>query len=126
MLEVGGQAETIVDVAHTLPAASFVLQDVARALACAHLTEHVKRWRHPEALVLLAVSVLGIVGSAWLGRLVARASLKPVDYVADAAEEVARTQDLSALIPVTGSDETWRDPPLKSVPTEPRTVPLGL
>nr|MDT0666299.1 HAMP domain-containing protein [Micromonospora sp. DSM 115978] len=59
-------------------------------------------------LVLLAVSVLGIVGSAWLGRLVARASLKPVDDVAEAAEEVARTQDLSALIPVTGSDEIAR------------------
>jgi 4-alpha-glucanotransferase len=59
-------------------------------------------------LVLLAVGLGGIVGSALLGRLVARAALKPVDAVAAAAEGVAHTQNLSALIPVTGSDEIAR------------------
>ncbi|WP_239375482.1 HAMP domain-containing sensor histidine kinase [Frankia sp. Cj5] len=59
-------------------------------------------------LVLLGVGVVGVAGSVLLGRLIARASLKPVDAAAAAAEEVARTQDLSALIPVTGSDEIAR------------------
>jgi two-component system sensor histidine kinase MprB len=59
-------------------------------------------------VVLLVVGSVGVVGSALAGRIVARAALKPVDAAAAAAEEVARTQDLSALIPVTGSDEITR------------------
>ncbi|WP_322759784.1 HAMP domain-containing sensor histidine kinase [Frankia sp. Cr2] len=59
-------------------------------------------------LILLGVGVAGVAGSVLLGLLIARASLKPVDAAAAAAEEVARTQDLSALIPVTGSDEIAR------------------
>ncbi|WP_242605718.1 HAMP domain-containing sensor histidine kinase [Frankia sp. Cppng1_Ct_nod] len=59
-------------------------------------------------LILLAVGVAGVAGSVLLGRLIARASLKPLDAAAAAAEEVARTQDLSALIPVTGTDEIAR------------------
>ncbi|WP_241251323.1 HAMP domain-containing sensor histidine kinase [Candidatus Protofrankia californiensis] len=59
-------------------------------------------------LILLGVGAAGVVGSVLLGRLIARASLKPVNAAAAAAEEVARTQDLSALIPVTGSDEIAR------------------
>jgi two-component system, OmpR family, sensor histidine kinase MprB len=60
------------------------------------------------ALLLGLVGALGVGGSVLLGRLVARAALKPVDAAVDAAERVARTQDLSALIPVHGTDEIAR------------------
>jgi two-component system, OmpR family, sensor histidine kinase MprB len=60
------------------------------------------------ALVMLVVGLVGVGGSMIAGMFVARAALKPVDAAADAAEHVARTQDLSALIPVTGTDEIAR------------------
>jgi two-component system sensor histidine kinase MprB len=59
-------------------------------------------------LVMMAVGLLGLVSSTAVGLLVARAALKPVDDAAAAAEHVARTQDLSALIPVNGTDEIAR------------------
>src|SRR6266540_3048585 len=60
------------------------------------------------ALVLGLVAVAGVVGSAMLGLVVARAGLAPVDRLTDRAEYVARTQDLGALIEVRGSDEVAR------------------
>jgi two-component system sensor histidine kinase MprB len=60
------------------------------------------------ALVMLVVGIVGVGGSMVAGLLVARAALRPVDAAAAAAEHVARTQDLSALIPVTGTDEIAR------------------
>lgn len=60
------------------------------------------------ALVLGLVAVAGVVGSAMLGLVVARAGLAPVDRLTDRAEYVARTQDLGALIQVRGSDEVAR------------------
>jgi two-component system, OmpR family, sensor histidine kinase MprB len=60
------------------------------------------------ALVLGLVAVAGVVGSAMLGLVVARAGLAPVDRLTDRAEHVARTQDLAALIEVRGSDEVAR------------------
>jgi len=59
-------------------------------------------------LVMLGVGLFGVAGSMLAGMFVARAALKPVDAAAAAAEHVARTQDLSALIPVTGTDEIAR------------------
>ncbi|MBL7491635.1 HAMP domain-containing protein [Frankia sp. AgB1.9] len=59
-------------------------------------------------LVMLVVGLLGVAGSMLAGMFVARAALKPVDEAAAAAEHVARTQDLSALIPVNGTDEVAR------------------
>ncbi|WP_397428731.1 ATP-binding protein [Pseudofrankia sp. BMG5.37] len=59
-------------------------------------------------LVMLVVGIVGVGGSMVAGLLVARAALRPVDDAAAAAEHVARTQDLSALIPVTGTDEIAR------------------
>nr|WP_232794331.1 HAMP domain-containing sensor histidine kinase [Pseudofrankia saprophytica] len=59
-------------------------------------------------LVMLVVGIVGVGGSTVAGLLVARAALRPVDATAAAAEHVARTQDLSALIPVTGTDEIAR------------------
>ncbi|OAA21600.1 two-component system, OmpR family, sensor histidine kinase MprB [Frankia sp. EI5c] len=78
------------------------------ALQFARPTSDVDRTLRDLGLVLFVVGLVGVVGSAIAGRLVARAALKPVDAAAAAAEEVARTQDLSALIPVTGSDEIAR------------------
>jgi two-component system, OmpR family, sensor histidine kinase MprB len=60
------------------------------------------------ALVLGLVTVAGVVGSAMLGLVVARAGLAPVDRLTDRAEYIARTQDLGALIQVRGSDEVAR------------------
>ncbi|OHV36905.1 two-component sensor histidine kinase [Parafrankia colletiae] len=78
------------------------------ALQFARPTADVDRTLRDLGLVLFVVGLVGVVGSVIAGRLVARGSLKPVDAAAAAAEEVARTQDLSALIPVTGSDEIAR------------------
>ncbi|GCE02343.1 sensor histidine kinase [Embleya hyalina] len=57
---------------------------------------------------LVAVSAIGILGAATLGLLVARAALKPVDRLTEAAEHVARTEDLDTVIPVAGKDEIAR------------------
>ena len=59
-------------------------------------------------LLLGLVAVVGIALSALLGLAVARAGLAPVDRLTAAAEHVARTQDLRALIEVRGRDEIAR------------------
>ncbi|GAA2732025.1 HAMP domain-containing sensor histidine kinase [Actinocorallia aurantiaca] len=60
------------------------------------------------ALMLTLVSVFGVAVSAAAGLLTARASLRPVDRLAEAVEEVARTEDLSVRIPERGTDEIAR------------------
>nr|WP_243407778.1 HAMP domain-containing sensor histidine kinase [Frankia canadensis] len=100
-ITVGGQSYRLVTVPLERPASGGALQ-------LARPTTDVDRTLRDLAVVLLVVGVVGVVGSALAGRIVARAALKPVDAAAAAAEEVARTQDLSALIPVTGSDEITR------------------
>jgi two-component system sensor histidine kinase MprB len=60
------------------------------------------------AWLLLAVSVLGIGGAATTGLLVSRAALRPVDALTQAVEHVARTEDLSVRMPVSGDDEIAR------------------
>ncbi|MEU7061088.1 HAMP domain-containing sensor histidine kinase [Streptomyces sp. NPDC046197] len=52
------------------------------------------------ALLLLFVSGIGVVGAGAAGLAVARASLRPVDKLTEAAEHIARTEDLSVRIPV--------------------------
>ncbi|WP_026425591.1 HAMP domain-containing sensor histidine kinase [Actinokineospora inagensis] len=54
------------------------------------------------------VGLAGIAVAALLGRVVARTALRPVDTLTAAAEDVARTQDLSAGIEVRGTDELAR------------------
>jgi two-component system sensor histidine kinase MprB len=54
------------------------------------------------ALVLAVLSALGIVVAAFVGRATARRSLRPIDDLTDAAEQVARTQDLAT--PVAGAE----------------------
>ncbi|MGW3246911.1 sensor histidine kinase [Streptomyces sp. NPDC001070] len=60
------------------------------------------------ALILLAVSGIGVLGASVAGLGVARAGLKPVDRLTDTVEHVARTEDLSVRIPVEGGDEIAR------------------
>jgi two-component system sensor histidine kinase MprB len=59
-------------------------------------------------IILAAVSAGGIALAAALGPVVARASLAPAGEVSDAAEEVARTHDLTHRIEVRGDDELGR------------------
>jgi two-component system, OmpR family, sensor histidine kinase MprB len=59
-------------------------------------------------VILFLVSAGGIALAAALGPVVARTALAPAGEVSDAAEEVARTQDLTRRIEVRGSDELGR------------------
>ena len=60
------------------------------------------------AFILILVSVAGVAAAATAGLAVARAGLAPVDRLTGAAEHVARTQDLSVPIEVSGQDEVAR------------------
>ncbi len=59
-------------------------------------------------IILAAVSAGGIALAAALGPVVARTALAPAGDVSDAAEEVARTHDLTHRIEVRGDDELGR------------------
>ncbi|MDX6606911.1 MAG: two-component system, OmpR family, sensor histidine kinase MprB [Solirubrobacterales bacterium] len=59
-------------------------------------------------IILAAVSAGGIALAAALGPFVARTALAPAGEVSDAAEEVARTHDLTHRIEVRGEDELGR------------------
>ncbi|WP_410596085.1 ATP-binding protein [Amycolatopsis sp. lyj-23] len=52
---------------------------------------------------LLVVSGAGVLGATLVGRAIARSALRPVDELTYAAENVARTQELSAAIDVTAT-----------------------
>jgi two-component system sensor histidine kinase MprB len=54
------------------------------------------------------VSLVGIAVATLVGLVVARAALRPVDVLTAGAERVARTQDLTAKIPVNGQGEIAR------------------
>jgi two-component system sensor histidine kinase MprB len=60
------------------------------------------------ALLLVALSAVGVVGAAVAGLLIARAGLKPVDRLTDVVEHIARTEDLATTIPAGGTDEIAR------------------
>lgn len=60
------------------------------------------------ASVLLLAGGIGVAFAAVAGTLVARGGLRPVARLTEAAEHIARTQDLSTPIPVTGDDELAR------------------
>ena len=59
-------------------------------------------------LILVLVSGAGIAVAAWLGVLVARRALAPVQRLTAATEHVAATKDLSRRIEVEGDDELAR------------------
>ncbi|MGP3968434.1 HAMP domain-containing sensor histidine kinase [Streptomyces sp. 6N223] len=52
------------------------------------------------AAVLALVAAAGAVGAAGVGVVLARAGLRPVDRLTEAAEHIARTEDLSVRLPV--------------------------
>ncbi|MFE9424412.1 sensor histidine kinase [Kitasatospora sp. NPDC006697] len=60
------------------------------------------------ALILVAVSIVGIGIAGITGRLVARAALRPVHDLTDAVEHIARTEEVGTTIPVHGNDEIAR------------------
>jgi two-component system, OmpR family, sensor histidine kinase MprB len=60
------------------------------------------------ALLLVALSAIGVGASAVAGLLIARAGLAPVDRLTDAVEHIARTEDLDTSIPAEGRDEIAR------------------
>jgi two-component system sensor histidine kinase MprB len=60
------------------------------------------------ALLLAAVTALGVLVSAAAGLVVARASLRPVDELTGAVEHIARTEDLDTRIGEEGTDEIAR------------------
>lgn len=57
---------------------------------------------------LLLVSAAGVLGATLVGRLIARSALRPVGDLTAAAEDIARTQELSAAIDVTATGEIGR------------------
>jgi two-component system, OmpR family, sensor histidine kinase MprB len=63
---------------------------------------------HQLALTLTAISVLAVGLAVVLGRLVAAAAVAPVHRVAEAADTVAQTGELSHHIPVPGGDDLGR------------------
>ncbi|MFB4310195.1 sensor histidine kinase [Actinomadura sp. GTD37] len=60
------------------------------------------------ALLLTAVTALGVLVSAAAGLMIARAALRPVDELTGAVEHIARTEDLGTRIPEEGTDEIAR------------------
>jgi two-component system sensor histidine kinase MprB len=54
---------------------------------------------------LLVISLIGIVAAALLGWLFARRIVRPIERLRDAAQRIARTQDLEEPVPQTGSGE---------------------
>lgn len=56
-------------------------------------------------LRLLLLSLAGIVAAALLGWAFARRIVRPIEHLRDAAERIARTQDLDAPVPETGGGE---------------------
>ncbi|RJK98466.1 sensor histidine kinase [Vallicoccus soli] len=77
------------------------------ALVVSQPTAPTERTLRRLGLVLLAVGLLGVAGAALAGRAVARSALRPVQQLTDAAETVARTEELEP-IEVTGDDELAR------------------
>jgi two-component system sensor histidine kinase MprB len=78
------------------------------ALQVARSLEDTNHTLNTLIIILAAVSAGGIALAAGLGPVVARTALAPAAEVSDAAEEVARTHDLTHRIEVRGDDELGR------------------
>ncbi|MGA8218388.1 MAG: HAMP domain-containing sensor histidine kinase [Solirubrobacterales bacterium] len=78
------------------------------AIQVARSLEETNHTLNTLIIILAAVSAGGIALAAGLGPFVARAALAPAGEVSDAAEEVARTHDLTHRIEVRGDDELGR------------------
>ena len=79
-----------------------------RALQLAASLEDTEETLSTLVLILFLVSAGGVALAGALGPVVARTALAPAAEVSGAAEEVARTQDLTRRIEVRGSDELGR------------------
>ncbi|MDQ3615702.1 MAG: HAMP domain-containing histidine kinase [Actinomycetota bacterium] len=77
------------------------------ALVLAQSLEPNDRTLGKLGLVLLVFGLAGVLGAALAGRAVARNGLRPVRRLTDAAEEIARTEQLEP-IDVKGNDEIAR------------------
>jgi two-component system sensor histidine kinase MprB len=82
--------------------------DSGMAIQVARSLEDTNHTLNTLIIILAAVSAGGIALAAALGPFVARAALAPAGEVSDAAEEVARTHDLTHRIQVRGDDELGR------------------
>ncbi len=74
------------------------------ALMLVQSTEPIERTLNLMELVLLLVGLGGIFVAGVTGLIVARSALRPVRRLSEAAERIARTEELNP-IPVTGDDE---------------------
>ncbi|HET8975286.1 MAG TPA: HAMP domain-containing sensor histidine kinase [Solirubrobacterales bacterium] len=97
-VEAGGESVRVLTAA--LPDGGAV--QVARSL------EETEQTLSDLVVILFLVSGGGIALAAALGPVVARTALAPAGEVSDAAEEVARTRDLTRRIEVRGDDELGR------------------
>ena len=78
------------------------------AVQIARPLDEVDRSLRNLGFILAGVSLGGVGLAAGLGLLLARATLRPVERLTDAAEHVTRTRDLSRRIDVASSDELGR------------------
>ncbi|MEY9962780.1 two-component system sensor histidine kinase MprB [Streptacidiphilus sp. MAP12-16] len=81
---------------------------VTVALAVAQPLKPVQDALNQLALIMVLVAALVIAGSALGALWVARAALRPVDRLTEAAEHIARTEELGTTIAVDGKDEIAR------------------
>jgi len=77
------------------------------ALVLAESTQATDDTLRSLRLTLLLVGLMGVIGAAVVGLLVARAGVRPVERLTAAAEEIARTEKLDP-IEVYGDDELAR------------------
>jgi two-component system sensor histidine kinase MprB len=78
------------------------------AISTAEPLSETARTLNNLALLLTIVTAVGVVGAATAGLLIARAGLRPVDRLTEAVEHIARTEDLTTVIPEKGTDEIAR------------------
>jgi two-component system sensor histidine kinase MprB len=91
-----------------LHARVFTLPVPGGAVQAARSLEEVDSSLRKLAIALALISLAGTALAVWLGRLVARAALTPVNELTRAAEHVARTRDLSRRMEASGTDELSR------------------
>ncbi|EST30338.1 hypothetical protein N566_21610 [Streptomycetaceae bacterium MP113-05] len=104
------------EVLHTTQAASGAryraytreLKGTGAALTVARPMDEIDESLDTLALVLGLVVAAGALGAAGAGVALARAGIRPVDQLTEAAEHIARTKDLGVRIPVEGEDEIAR------------------
>jgi two-component system sensor histidine kinase MprB len=78
------------------------------AIQAVRSLEEVDKTLRDLGLALALISVAGIALAVWLGRMVARAALTPVNELTEAAEHVAQTRDLTRRMRTSGDDELSR------------------